>query len=202
MTDFDLDRLGDVWRQRPTPEELESLRRTADQVSRKARWAQLLDVGAAVLIAAGILVMVIAHPAVETTIFGAAAILILLVGQIRQRRFRSIELRALTGGTEEMIDQSIERVEASLKRARFSLIVLGPGLAVGWLLARAVYGRAGRPLTETLSGEGRLGLLLIGVVMLVVLGFHIARVIVLGRKEREELIKLREAYRKERESTV
>ena len=51
MTDLDLDRLGDLWRQRPTPSEMESLRRTAEAVQRKARWGQWLDYGAAIVVA-------------------------------------------------------------------------------------------------------------------------------------------------------
>ena len=37
MSDFDLDRLGDVWRQQPDPAEMERLQRTAAAVSRRAR---------------------------------------------------------------------------------------------------------------------------------------------------------------------
>ena len=44
MTDFDLDRLGDVWRQQPDPAEMERLQRSAAAVSRRARWAQLVDI--------------------------------------------------------------------------------------------------------------------------------------------------------------
>jgi hypothetical protein len=203
MTDFDIDRLGDLWRQRPSPEELETLRRTAEAVQRRARWAQVIDVGAAVVVALVVLVMVLASPAIETMLIGGAAILVLLVGQIRQRKFRAIELRALTGGTEDMIEQSIERVEAGLKRARFGLLGLGPALLLGWFLALTVDDRAGSRVQDALTNANEYGLVLIlfGTLLLLGTGLQIGRIFRANRKERDRLMELREAYRKEREST-
>ena len=48
MSDFDLDRLGDVWRQQPDPEEVARLQKSAAAVARRARLAQVIDIGAAV----------------------------------------------------------------------------------------------------------------------------------------------------------
>ena len=45
MSDFDLDRLGDVWRQQPDPAEMERLQKSAAAVARRARRAQVVDVG-------------------------------------------------------------------------------------------------------------------------------------------------------------
>ena len=44
MSDFDLDRLGDVWRQQPDPAEMERLQRTAIAVARRARLSAILDI--------------------------------------------------------------------------------------------------------------------------------------------------------------
>ena len=71
MTDLDLDRLGDVWRQRPTAAEMESLRRTADAVRRKARWGQYVDAAAAVLVAAVVVILVLSNPKIDTLLVGA-----------------------------------------------------------------------------------------------------------------------------------
>ena len=50
MTDFDLDRLGELWRQDPEPAEIERMRQSAAAISRRARRAQLADnLGAASL---------------------------------------------------------------------------------------------------------------------------------------------------------
>src|SRR5207237_8830035 len=59
MSDFDLDRLGDVWRQQPDPAEMERLRRTAIAVARRARLGAIVDVLAAVAVAAVVFVLVI-----------------------------------------------------------------------------------------------------------------------------------------------
>ena len=88
MIDFDLDRLGDVWRQRPDPAELEALKRSAEIVRRRARWAQLIDIVAAVVVAAVVLLLVLSNPKVDTLLVGGAAILMLLGTQVRSRRLR------------------------------------------------------------------------------------------------------------------
>ena len=44
MSDFDLDRLGDVWRQQPDPAEMERLRRTAIAVAASGGRRGLLKV--------------------------------------------------------------------------------------------------------------------------------------------------------------
>ena len=111
--DFDLDRLGDVWRQRPDPKELEALRRSAEAVRRRARWGQIVEVVAAVVVSAVVLLLVLSNPRTDTVVVGTGAILILLVSQIRQRRQRKLELMSLTGTAEQMLDQSIARIQAS-----------------------------------------------------------------------------------------
>ena len=81
------------------------------------------------------ILLVLANPKIETFLMGGAAILVLLGANIRQRRLRQVELRSLTGGTEEMLDQSIERIETTLKHNRLSLIAVGPCILVGVLVA-------------------------------------------------------------------
>jgi hypothetical protein len=139
MTDFDLDRLGDVWRQQPDAAELEMLRRSGASVRRRARWAQLFDVAAALFVAAVVVLLVLYHPQRNTVLMGSAAILFLLYSHIRTRRMRQLELRSLTGTTENMLDQSIERLAATVRHNRFALIALGPGVAIGALLAASAH---------------------------------------------------------------
>ena len=108
MSDFDLDRLGDVWRQQPDPAEMERLQRTAVAVARRARLAAIVDICAAVAVAAVVVILVLANPRSQTFVMGCAAILVLLGSNVRLRKLRQVELKGLTGTTEDMLDQSIE----------------------------------------------------------------------------------------------
>ena len=53
----------------------------------------------------------------------------------RQRRLRQEELRSLTGTAEEMLDQSIERIETAIRYNRYTLIASGPAFFVATLFA-------------------------------------------------------------------
>jgi len=203
MSDFDLDRLGDVWRQQLDPAEMERLQRTAAAVSRRARWAQVIDAGAALAVAAVVILLVAANPRTDTFVLGAAAILGLLGSHIRQRKLRQLELGSLTGGTEDMLNQSIARVEATMKRTRYGLFVFGPALLVGWMFMHAITDRPLRGLLPDLFGEPWFRFLwsggwAIGIVLIMVAMFvSIGR----SRRELERLVSMRDAYRDEREST-
>ena len=202
MTDFDLDRLGDVWRQQPDPAEVERLRRSAAAVARRARLTQVLDIGAAVAVSAAVIVFVASNPRLDTVLIGAAAILVLLFSNIRLRRVRRAELRTLTGSTEDMLDQSIDRVETTLRYRRFTLVGFGPALIVGALVSAQSQRRGLFSLFHGLSPTYHYGLLLAGGLIL------IGAVTVMWRglrRESEELDRLkamREAYRREQESAA
>ena len=88
-----------------------------------------------------VIFLVARNPKPGTFLIGAAAILVLLAGNIRLRRVRQIELRNLTGNTEEMLDQSITRVETTARHQRFSALVIAPAAVIGALVAWAVQGR-------------------------------------------------------------
>ena len=92
MTDFDLDRLGDVWRQQPDPAEMERLQKSAAAVARRAQITQVTDIVAAIAVAAVVIFLVASNPKPGTMVIGSAAILILLFSNIRLRRVRRIEL--------------------------------------------------------------------------------------------------------------
>jgi hypothetical protein len=202
MTDFDLDRLGDVWRQQPDPAEMERLQRTAAAVSRRARISQILDIVAGVAISAVVIVLVWTNPRFETFLMGAAAILVLLGSNIRLRKLRQVELRSLAGTTEDMLDQSIERVSTTVRHNRFTLIALGPTMVVGVLFASAA-DRGGRsPLA--LVGAPMVRMLWLGATIVVIAGIVVALVLAVrrGRRELERLQAMRESYRQERESSA
>jgi len=203
MTDLDLDRLGDVWRQQPDPAELERLRRTAATVSRRARVALIVDAGVAIVAAAVVVLLVLSNPKVQTFALGGAAILLLLGSNVRQRRLRRVELRSLSGGTEDMLDQSIERVETELKHNRVSLAAMGPVLLVGILFAGAAESR----VASLFPAAGHLPMfrtLLVGLAVVIIAGaaVFLALAIRRGRRELERLRAMREAYRHERETTT
>jgi hypothetical protein len=203
MTDFDLDRLGDVWRQQPDPAELRLLRRSADAVRRRARWSQLFDIGAAILVAAVVILLVSSNPQRNTVLMGSAAILFLLYSNIRSRRIRQLELRSLTGTTENMLDQSIERLEATVKYNRFTLIGFGPAMVVGLLFAASANISSGEgivsivrasPVIRLLLGVGGLAVIA-GIVVFLLLAIR------RGRRELQRLAAMRDSFREERKSS-
>jgi hypothetical protein len=200
MTDFDLDRLGDVWRQQPDPEELERLRKSAAAVARRARRAQVVDIGAALLVSAVVIFLVASNPKMETVLMGAAAILILLAGNVRLRRVRRIELSNLTGGTEEMLDQSITRVETTVRHHRYGAIIIGPGVILGALIASV---SQGRQLFPGFQAGSPLRVLWVALTLALVVGgvVYSLRAMKRARRELTRLKTMREAYRQEREST-
>ena len=202
MTEIDFDRLGDVWRQQPDPAEMARLQRTAAEVAKRARFAHFVDIGAAVVVGGVVIVLVVSNPTTETLIMGSAALLVLLGSNIRQRKLRQVELRSLTGGTEEMLDQSIERVEATVKRTRFSLYALGPALLLGWIFMNAVTEEPVRNLLDTFNAPWVRYLWIGGFLgLLAAAALYFAATLRSGRRELERLIAMRDAYREERESS-
>ena len=199
MSDFDLDRLGDVWRQQPDPAEMERLQKSAAAVARRARLAQVADIVVAVAVAAVVVFLVASNPKPGTVLIGSAAILVLLFSNIRLRKVRRIELEHLAGGTEEMLDQSINRVETAVRHHRFGLIGVGPAVLIGVLVANGLQGR------EVLSipPDSWLRGMLVPLGILVPLGLAAFSLRAMRRsgRELERLRALRETYRREREST-
>lgn len=199
MTELDLDRLGDVWRQRPDPKEMEELQRAADAVSRRVRWGQRLDIVAALLVGGVVLFLAISSPRSEALVVAGGLILVLLVSQIRSRRFRQEELRSLTGMTEEMLDQSIARLQATLKRIRQQLLLIVPGLLFGLAMAAQIddgfyHQLMPDPASGTILSVAALLLLALG-------GSWLFRTLRSVRQETARLVALRDAYRRERAST-
>lgn len=203
MTDFDLERLGDVWRQQPDAAELEMLRRSAAAVSRRARWAQLLNIGVAIVVAAIVLFIVFANPQRSSVLMGSAAIFVLLYSNIRSRRLREIELRGLTGTTENMLDQSIERVEATLKYNRFTLIAIGPAIAVGLLFAASANVPSGDGISSIVQSSPtiRFMLLAIGAGAFAGSVAFLLLAVRRGRRELRRLAAMRDSFREERKSS-
>ncbi|HWT12964.1 MAG TPA: hypothetical protein VN231_09445 [Allosphingosinicella sp.] len=201
MTDLDLERLGGVWRQQPDPAELERLQRSAAAVRRRARLGRVVDVGGAIAVSLVVLLLVLFSPRAETVAMGAAAILVLLVSNVRQRRLRQVELRSLTGSTEDMLDQSIERIEATVGHNRISLIATGPVFGLAMLFAAAA--ERGAPLRGSLSGAPVLRALWFGAGLAVTVAIVLFLVLAIrrGRRELDRLRAMRDAYRKEKEST-
>ena len=203
MTDLDLEKLGEQWRQQPSAAELEELRRAASAARGRARWAQVVELGAAVIVAGVVLLLVVTNPRLDTGLVGGAAILVLLTSQARQRKLQRVELRSLSGGTEEMLDQSVARVEATLKRARFSLVGLLPALLLGLGFAHVVQRRAADDLLPQAISDPSLRYLVIGIAVLAIVtgALLLLRKVRSARKELERLILLRNSYRDERESS-
>lgn len=127
-------------------------------------------------------------------------ILLLLYSQTRQRRFRQIELKSLTGDTATIIDQSVERVEAKLKRTRLGLLMTGPAVVFGFLLAFALDVDGSGEMLRGMWGDGRTRTAASAVAIMVVL-IAIAQTVTGFRQSKRELRRLRElqsSYRRER----
>jgi flagellar biosynthesis component FlhA len=199
MNDFDLDRLGDVWRQQPDPKEIEALKRTAAIVSRRARWAELFDLLAALVVSGVVITLVALNPRPDTVLIGITVILVLLGGHIRQRKLRAIEIKSLTGTVEEMLSQSIDRVEARQKSIRFAALVAAPGISLGLLFAYVVDRSSGGTLLPQIDEGSPLSVAIniIAGTALVLGAVHFLRSYRRNRKELERLLALREAYRQE-----
>lgn len=199
MTDLDLEKLGEQWRQQPDPAELEELRRTALAVSRRARRAQIVELAMSVIVAGLVILLVLSNPKADTMLVGGGAILLFLVNHRRQRRLRQVELQGLAGGTEDMLDQSIARVDASLRRGRFSLAAIGPGILLGIGVSHIVRINRDQEVLSQVISEPWLWTLIyaLAVLSLAVMAFHLWRAIRRDRHELDRLQLLRQAYRKE-----
>jgi uncharacterized membrane protein YoaK (UPF0700 family) len=201
MTDFDLERLGDMWRQEPDPAELEALRRAAETVARRARRDQIMDAALAIVVSAVVLVLALSNPQAEALLAGGAAIVLILFNSVRQRRLRRLEMESLTGSTEEMLDQSIARLRATLKRTRLGLIGAIPGLLLGLGFGAALERGPGSGLIVRFASHPWLpGAVAIACIAILMAAFlHYSRMMRMDRNEMERLIALREAFRQEDE---
>ncbi len=199
MSEIDLDRLGDVWRTQPDPAEIEQLRRSAEAVQRRARWAQFADFWLAFVVSGVILALVISNPQLKTSLVGGFVILYLLYSTRRQQRLRAIELKTLSGSTERMLDQSIESAEAAVRRTRMSLIMTGPAVLLGLGFAAAVDSAGGQNPLQKLSTMPWVGMFAVPalVIALAVASLYMVRTNIRSRREIERLKSLRDAYRAE-----
>ncbi|HEX8641578.1 MAG TPA: hypothetical protein VF704_10545 [Allosphingosinicella sp.] len=196
MTDLDLERLGDMWRQQPDPAELERLQRSANAVRRRARLQQVTDLAAAILVGGVVLFLVISSGKTEAALVGSAAILVLLFSNLRQRRLREVELRSLSGTTEEMLDQSIERVEATLRFNRITILAIGPVIGLTLLFMAAADAGDIPALRHAISSDPRFGVLwfAVGIALLASVVVFLFLSIRRGQRELQRLVALRSSY--------
>lgn len=199
MSDFDLDRLGDVWRQQPDAAELERLRRTAVKVARRARWGRIIDVVATVAVTSVVLLLVWANPQKNTIVVGTGVVLLLLFSQRRQRRLRQVELQSLTGDTEQMIAQSVERIETAIRHNRLTLIGIGP-IALLTIIFAATTDRGSDAVLASLRDLPWFRFVWYGGWAAAVAVFVVFSVLAIrrGRREVERLTAMRDSYRQER----
>lgn len=203
MTDFDLDRLGDVWRQEPDPAEMAALRRTAELVARRARTAQIADAALAIVVSGVVLMLALSNPEPATLIVGGAAIALMLYSSVRQRRLRKLELASLSGTAEEMLDQSIARIRATVKRARLGLISAVPGILVGVGFGAALDSGGGSGLAARYSANPFAIVITAGIFAITLAGFvYYLRAMRRDQSELERLITLRQSFTSERENNT
>ncbi len=203
MSDFDLDRLGELWRQDPEPAEVERLRRAAARVSRRARMAQLADTIGAIIVSASLVAVTTINHEPRTILIVTAALLLILFTFVRNRKLREAEIRMLSGTTEEMLDQSIERARTTRKRMRFNLVSVPVAIVIYSVLISLGRGtensilRARLHLSEDMIFVGAIMLVLVAGLLTV--GY--ARTFIRSRIELGWLERLRDAYRRERDES-
>lgn len=199
MNDLDLERLAQMWQQPPPQAELDWMEESAMRGRRRGRAAMWLDAGLAMAVAALMIFLVWLNPRTGTAVAATAGIALLLLTQRRQRRLRAVELQGLTGSTEDMLDQSIARTRAALKRNRFSLVGIGPATLLGWLFAYYVEAPGSRILLRAQMGDGWFrGAFFLLLLLMVMYLLHSIRS---GRAELERLEVLRVSYRREKEES-
>ena len=126
---------------------------------------------------------------------GGAAILVLLLSQARTRRLRAEELRSLTGSTQEMLEQSIARAEATLKRSRFQLLAIAPSFALGLFLAATADRDSGNFAASLFLEPGLpLAIAIAAVLVLALLAISLARSMRSTRNELERFIAHRDSF--------
>jgi hypothetical protein len=201
VTDFDLDRLGSLWRTEPEPAEIGELKRSADRARRKARWLTVLDYALALVTTGAVILILAVNPRAEALLVGGAAVLVMITSLVRRRRLRRIELQSLIGDTESMLESAIARVEATAKRARSGLMVIGPSIFLGLLFAFIVDRGGGGAALPTLEAEAWRGLVVRGLLIFIIVATVTQLVLSIRRSRMEltRLIQLREAYRLEHE---
>jgi hypothetical protein len=198
MTDFDLDRLGELWRKDPEPAEIERMRRSAAAISRRARRAQLADTLGTIVTSIAMLALTILNRNPKTLLVAVAGMLLLLISFVRNRKLREAEIRMLTGTTEEMLDQSIERARSTRKRMRFNLLA-APLMIPVVVLLLSIRGAARGILATKFHIPPGTPWIIAGIVAILLAAMTIgyARSFRRSGEELERLLRLRGAYRRE-----
>jgi hypothetical protein len=154
MSDFDLDQHRRRLEASPDPAEMEKLQRTAAAVSRRARLGQIVTSAPRSRSPASSSSSSSAIPAQHLRP-RRATILILLFSVFRQRQLAPPSC-GLTGSTEEMLDQSIERARHPQAQLFGTISMVGPGDRLLLRLRRLPAGGNQRFATMIAnSGSGR-----------------------------------------------
>jgi hypothetical protein len=203
VNDFDLDRLGSLWRTEPEAGEIRELKRSADLARRKAYWTSLLDYGLASIAVGTVLLILGFNPKLEAVLVGGTAVVVAIMSLTGRKRARRIELQSLAGDTESMLETSIAAVEARLRRSKSGLMVIGPSILLGVLFGFIVDKGGGGATLPTLEGEAWRGLVVRGLLIFII-AVTVIQLILSVRRSRAELYRLfqlREAYRLEHEAS-
>jgi hypothetical protein len=187
-----------MWRQDPAPAEVERPRRTAASVSRRARLAQWADTIGAAIASTALITIAVLNRDPRTLAVAVAALGLMLLSVIRNRKLREAEITMLTGATAEMLDQSIERAKATRKRMRFNLAA-GPLAIPIFAFLLSTRGPAHGILTTRFHVPPHFVWTVTAVFLVVAVWMMIeyARGFMRSGTELEQLSRLREAYRAE-----
>jgi Flp pilus assembly protein TadB len=195
LKQFDLDQLGTLWREMPDEGEDERLRRSAWAANRRAQFQVVFDQALLAVLIAAIVTAIILFPQLAVIAVGAALAVLLVWGQIRQRRFLQAEWQRLDGDTLSMIEQALVSNEVALKRAAFGLVFVTPATLLGVLLAFFLEsGGAELSLPIVKTGWSRLLVTTAAAVAFVLLIAHLLHTVRRRRRELRRLEQLRESF--------
>jgi hypothetical protein len=203
MTEFDLDRLGSLWRQDPEPAEIERLRQSARKVSRRARLAQAADAAGTLAVSVSLIIIALVNRRADATAVIGTIIAFLFYSSLRNRKLRELEVKAATGSTQEMLDQAIARGEGVLKRIRANLVASIIALPLMGLLLLTLEHGPGRNLARRYFEHSHIPLV-VDFVILVLVGWIVVQTLVTVRNTRREvrqLRALREAFQTEEDES-
>ena len=150
MTDPDLQKLADLWKEADSSEPQPAFEAMARKARRRGRIFAWLDFAAVAFILVTSLVGFLMEPGPVTMVAAIALVVTTLIVTRKQRQIKQMTRTLDTASRSAFIDTSISNATANLRRTRLSLAFfpLGVVIALTYKMALRVGGR-----TELIPGE-------------------------------------------------
>jgi hypothetical protein len=195
----DFQGLAELWREGEDDKRGDTLVALSKTAIRRARRQEWIEIAIAVLLAAGVLVVVLRRGELPQMVVGALIIALLIWSSRKRYRLRRMEWLTLSGDRTTFLLASIARVRARMQRSWWSTVLLMPAVLLGTVFARAARDAGnGAPLVDRLLIEGSsFGTLAAGLSGIAVM---LAYLLYQLRRQRAQLARLNdmfESYRRE-----